>query len=476
MKTSIQCASAALVAALLPAAAAGQFRPTTPEPPPGPPSTWLPVETRWTATLPAPASAPPVASGDRLFAALFDGRVAAVSLVDGSELWQVERAVVGEIAAGGGLLHAATPAGLLALDAETGAVRWETGLEPRVSAPLLLTAGWLIVALETDELLALHAGLGGTVWRQPVPGGISTRPTIAGDRLYVPLDSGGIAVLELLTGALVWERRLGGAPREILVSGDLFVGATDNFFYKLSPRDGALRWRWRAGGDIAGLPAVDEETVYFSSLDNTLWALDRSSGGQRWRELLPARPAAGPRRAEDLIMQGGLSPELSLYGPASGVVYHRLRVSAELAFAPLPVRDPLGDGLLVILVTADGELQAVGRASEPVRLDPAAATVWERLLPAVEDGDASDEGDEGDDTAGPPPGEDAAEPAPEEDAAEPAPEEDAAEPAPEEDAAEPVPEEDAAEPAPEEEPDTAEPPPEDAGAPPPDDPNQEPVP
>ena len=389
MKTAIRCVPAAVLAASLVAGAAAGQRPGAPEPPPGPPSTWLPVATRWTATLPAPAAAPPVAAGDRLFAALFDGRVIALSLVDGSELWQVEQAVVGHPAAGNGLFHAATPDGLLALDAETGAVRWASALEAPVSAPLLWRAGWLIAALETGVLLAMHAGTGGTVWRRAVAGGVSVPPTIAGDRLYVSVDAGRIAVLELLTGNLIWERRLGGAPRGILVSGDLFVGATDNYFYRLSPRDGALRWRWRAGGDIAGLPAVDGDNVYFSSLDNTLWALDRSHGGQRWRELLPVRPSAGPRRAEDLIMQGGLSRELRLHGPSNGEVYHQLQVSAELAFAPLTVADPLGDGLLVVLVAADGEVQAVGRASAPVRIDPADTTVWERLLPAAGEVDAS---------------------------------------------------------------------------------------
>ena len=389
MRTSIGCVPAAvLVASLLPGAAAGQ-RSSTSDPPTGPPSTWLPVATRWTATLPAPAAASPVASGDRLFAALFDDRVAAVSLVDGSELWQVERTVVGSPAAGGGLFLAATPEGLLALDAETGQVRWESLLDERVSAPLLWNGGWLIAALDSHELLALHAETGGTVWRQAVDGGVSARPTIAGERLYVPLDTGRITVLELLTGAAIWERRLGGTPQEILVAGDLFVGASDTHFYRLSRRDGALRWRWRTGGDVIGVPAVDAANVYVSSLDNTLWALDRSHGGQRWRELLPARPSAGPRLAEDLVMQGGLSVELDLRGPAGGVVFHQLQVSAELAYAPLAVSDPLGDGLLVVLVTADGELEAVGRASGPVRLDPAATDAWRKLLSGVEDADDS---------------------------------------------------------------------------------------
>lgn len=394
VKTSTCCVSAAVLAvSLLPGAVTAQRRSAAQVSAPAPPSTLLPVAVRWTADLPAPAAAPPAAAGDRLFAVLFDGRVAAVSLIDGSEIWQVEQPVAGQPAAGGGLVHAAAPDGLLALDAETGAVRWLAPIEAPVSAPLLWNAGWLIAALETGVLLALHAGNGGTVWRQVVDGGVRVRPTIAGDRLYVPLDSGRIAVLDLLTGNPVWERRLGGAPREILLSGDLFVGATDNYFYRLSRLDGALRWRWRAGGDIAGRPAIDERHVYFSSLDNTLWALDRSTGGQRWRELLPVRPTDGPRRAEDLIVQGGLTRELRFRGGSDGTVRHRLEVSAELAFAPLAFPDPLSGGTVLVLVTADGALEAIGPASGPVRLDPAVTDVWERLAPVAEDGgDAPAEG------------------------------------------------------------------------------------
>ncbi len=394
MKTSIRCASAAILAvSLLTGAPAVRAQRPTQAPVEPTPSTLLPVTTRWTVNLPAPPAAAPVASGDRLFAALFDGRVVAISLVDGSELWQVEQTVVGQPAAGGGLFHAATPAGLVALEAETGEVRWLSPLEETVSAPLLWNAGWLIAAVEPDVLLALHAGIGGVVWRRVFDGGISVRPTLAGDRLYVSLDSGRIAALELLTGDVIWERSLGGAPQEILLFGDLFVGATDNHFYRLS-RDGALRWRWRAGGDIVGLPAVDDERVYFSSLDNILWALDRSSGGQQWRELLPVRPTAGPRRAEDLIMQGGLSRELNLYGGADGAVYHRLQTSSEQAFAPLAVTDPLSEGPLLVLVGNSGELQAVGRASGPVRLDPAVTTVWEKFFEVAEDDGASDDAED----------------------------------------------------------------------------------
>ena len=86
------------------------------------------------------------------------------------------------------------------------------------------------------------------------------------------------------------------------------------------------------------------------------------------------------------------------------MAFHRLQVSAELAYAPLVVPDPLGEGLLVVLVTATGELQAVGRASGPVRLDPAATTAWDTFFTVAEGaGDAGDEaaGASGDGDAAP---------------------------------------------------------------------------
>ena len=119
--------------------------------------------------------------------------------------------------------------------------------------------------------------------------------------MYVSLDNGGVVALSHMTGAVVWEQRLDGAPNQILPLDDLFVGATDNHFYRLSRLDGSIKWSVRTGGDIVGLPAVDETRVYFSSLDNMLYALNRRSGVQQWREPLAARPTAGPRDRKSVV-------------------------------------------------------------------------------------------------------------------------------------------------------------------------------
>jgi outer membrane protein assembly factor BamB len=333
------------------------------------PSTILPMELRWTKVLSAAPAAAPVHEDGRVFVARRDGQIAAVSLLDGEQVWEVARTVAGQPAVGGGLLYVETRGELHGLDTATGEARWSIPLEAPLSAPLVWNSGWLIVALDTQTLLALRAETGETIWQRTVAGGIDVAPALAGDRMYVSLDSGSVLAVSLMTGATAWDRQLEGAPSQVLPLDALFVGATDNHFYRLSRLDGSIEWRWRTGGDVVGLPAVDEKRVYFSSLDNVLWALDRASGVQQWRQALDTRPTAGPVHIGDLLAIGGLSRFLTLFDPVGGVAYGRLAAPTELAVPALSVMTP-SDGPFLVVVTGDGRLQAFGRASTPALLDP----------------------------------------------------------------------------------------------------------
>jgi cell division septation protein DedD/outer membrane protein assembly factor BamB len=332
------------------------------------------MELRWTKLLSVAPSAAPVHEGGRLFVARRDGQIAAMRLLDGEQLWEVNRTVTGQPAVGGGLLYVETSDELHGLDSATGQARWSIPLEAPLSAPLVWNSGWLIAALETNAVLALRAETGETIWKRTVAGGIDVAPALAGDRMYLSLDTGSLLAISLMTGATAWDRQLEGAPSQVLPLDALFVGATDNYFYRLSPIDGSIEWRWRAGGDVVGLPAVDEKRVYFSSLDNVLWALDRASGVQQWRQVLTSRPTAGPKHVGDLLAISGLSRFLTLFDPVEGISYAQLVSPTELAFPLLSVSS-LSDGTFIIVVTGDGRLQAFGRAITPVLLDPAVAPI-----------------------------------------------------------------------------------------------------
>lgn len=338
------------------------------------PSALLPLETIWTGGLPdAPAWAPVHAEG-RLFVALQDGHLVAVGLSDGVEQWNIEQEVVAQPAIGDWRLFIAGPDELMALDTRTGGRFWSIPLEAPLSAPLVWDTQWLIATLAGGTVLALRGEDGEIVWRRTLDATIEVLPAVAGDRMYVSLTDGGLVALSLSDGTVLWQQMLEGAPQQVLPLDDLFVGAGDHNFYRLSRQDGTEQWRWSTGGDIVGLPAVDEKRVFFSSLDNVVWALDRASGVQRWRQPLTARPTAGPSYVEDLLVFGGLSRQVAFYEPSDGTLYGRVNVPTDLAFPPLHLNGTPGDPLLVF-VTGDGRLQALGPSTVPRMLDPGVSPI-----------------------------------------------------------------------------------------------------
>ena len=100
-----------------------------------------------------------------------------------------------------------------------------------------------------------------------------------------------------------------------------------------------------------GLPVVDDQRVYFVSLDNILRGLDRNTGNQRWKRVLPLRPTRGPVVAGDLLLVSGISPNVQVYLMKDGTAAGELAGGGELAAAPHVVTG--ASRPMVALVTRD---------------------------------------------------------------------------------------------------------------------------
>ncbi len=97
----------------------------------------------------------------------------------------------------------------------------------------------------------------------------------------------------------------------------------------LTARDGSLRWRYQAKGQVQFHPVVDPNMVYVGTADGNVVALEAESGKLRWKQRL-----------------GGL-PVVSVV--TEGSVYGTLSSSEEYVPFGVPA-----DGVLFALNTADG--------------------------------------------------------------------------------------------------------------------------
>ena len=345
----------------------------------GPLAAAFPLQAAWTTDLGQPPAAAPGYDDLQAYVPLRDGMLAAVRLGDGSVVWRIQPTALPP-AAGGGSVIVADGASLIARRSGDARTLWTRDFAAPVSAAPLRRNGWLIAPLANGEVVTLRAADGREFWRAPVDGPLRVQPAIGGRRLFVPVDDGRLVALDLISGARLWERRLNGSPREVLPLDAVFVGATDNYLYRLSLDDGSTEWRWRAGGDVAGAPVTDDSRLFFASLDNTLWALDRDTGVQQWRRILTMRPRAGLALVGETLFVSGVSAQIQTFHGATGAAGNVLSAPGELG-APPRTGSP-GAGMRIVILTADGQLVGMAPASGPRRLPP--GLFPPPLLPAPE--------------------------------------------------------------------------------------------
>jgi outer membrane protein assembly factor BamB len=309
---------------------------------------FFPAEVVWSVPLSGTLSAPPAFTPIRGYVPLDNARLDAYDLAASKQVWTLDVATTTRPAVGDGLVFVAGPEALVGLRETDGSIAWRQPLTERLSVAAVWDHGWLITVSESGMVGARRAADGMLVWEQGLDSPASAPPALAADRVYVATVDERVVALQVKTGVPVWSTSLGGIPHAIVARDDrVYVGAADNFLYCLRAGQGQVDWRWRTGGDLVGLPHVDDRRVYFTSLDNILRGLDRRSGGQRWLRPLPLRPNTGPVRAADAIIVSGLSPTLRAYAVADGAPRGEMEAPGDLAAPPHLVER---DGLVTLIV------------------------------------------------------------------------------------------------------------------------------
>jgi outer membrane protein assembly factor BamB len=276
-------------------------------------------DSRWQITLPDGPSAPAAVDATHAYIPLRSGQLIAVALEDGATVWTVRVPTPWAPAAGHALVFIAGDRDIQALDAASGRPRWRAPLDHPVSIAPVFDTGWLFVGTDNGLVMALRADNGEVLWTIDVGSRLVAPPAPADTSVYLALEDGRITAVDLYSGMPRWTRLLAMPSSNILALDDrLFVGAEDNYFYCLALKDGAIKWKWRTGGDIVGWPIVDEDRVFFLSLDNVLRALDRRSGTQQWQQAISTRTIGGPVRLGSLIVVATLSPHLQAFGSTDG--------------------------------------------------------------------------------------------------------------------------------------------------------------
>jgi len=232
----------------------------------------------------------PLLSATRVYVATEEspqGRVYALALASGKTVWSVKAGdVAASLALKDGQLFAGTETGqVLAIDADSGTIRWRRRVSGSVRAAPVPTAAGVFVATTDDTLYLLDPATGDVRHRAAAPGPVLATPATDGNRIYLATVSGVIAALTPGTLDTAWTLDLGvgvyGSPA--LARDTLFV-LTRTGRLVLVPVAAPAQARSVELGIIAVAgPTPLARDVLVADVAGTIRCVDVQSGAERWR-------------------------------------------------------------------------------------------------------------------------------------------------------------------------------------------------
>jgi outer membrane protein assembly factor BamB len=256
-------------------------------------------EVNWSASL-QPSQrgthSTPAIVDDYIFTAGYDGAAYAFDAASGERLWRtkVADAIGSSPVYYDGLVYVATEfytpsGGMVALDATTGAVRWE---DNRMTNHAHSQTG-----IDTDTRAFAAGSNNGSlyVWdldTREFRGTFETGGEIKGPvcmydgmAIFGSWDANVYAV-DTETIEEVWRY---SAEQDVMAGAavhpgtdTLVIGSHDGFVHAMDVQTGEGRWRFDTGGSVIGSPNVVGDTVLTGSYSEALYAIDVASGEQRW--------------------------------------------------------------------------------------------------------------------------------------------------------------------------------------------------
>ncbi len=366
-----------------------------------------PLKLAWRRTLAGTIHvSSPVAAGGTVYIGVADeenrGRagVYALDAASGEIKWHAptSSSVRNTLAVASGRVYGTTvQRDVFALDAKTGARKWTYSLGSPLELPLCaspVVADNVVYAGTARSFAALDAATGTPVWRAKPMGNDGDSclgsPALGGGMVFDGFTwTKGLYAMDAKTGAQRWcmDAFADNNVTPVFAGGTLYaVGAAWNSgAYAIDAQDGRQKWKFMVGAGRLGFssPVPSGKTVVLGSSDGRVFGLDADTGKQRWvyeAQGAPARFSFAPYSQNKLVFSSpAVSGSTAYIGNSAGqFVALDARIGRELwtcdLGAPI-VSSPAVSGNAVYIATFDGTVYAFTSGTRPPPID-AAGFAW----------------------------------------------------------------------------------------------------
>ncbi|PYQ24300.1 MAG: serine/threonine protein kinase [Acidobacteria bacterium] len=193
-------------------------------------------------------------------------------------------------------------------------VAWTFEAGESIESSAAIADGAVYVGRMGGELLALDLETGKLRWRYPVEGeGIGeSSPSVADGVVYVGDLKGNLHAVGAADGKRVWVFKTGGEVKSspVVADGKVIVGSYDQHLYALDARTGRLAWKLETEGPVHATAAVAGGLTYVTGCDQRLRAVRIADGKEAFEVSSDAYTGASPAIVGDRAYFGTFENEV----------------------------------------------------------------------------------------------------------------------------------------------------------------------
>ncbi len=206
---------------------------------------------------------------------------------------------------GGVVYFGSADRNVYAIDVRSGQKKWNFTTRGRVLSSPAVVNGVVYIGSDDHNIYAIDAESGQRKWAFQTGGSVFSSPMVVDGVVYVSSQDNNVYAIDAGSGQRKWTFQTGniahsslavlpsgfllppGSPpprlsSPVVVSGVVYVGATDHNVYAIDAGSGEKKWTFQTGSSVNSSATVIDGVVYVSSQDGNVYAIDAQSGEKKW--------------------------------------------------------------------------------------------------------------------------------------------------------------------------------------------------
>jgi outer membrane protein assembly factor BamB len=288
---------------------------------------------RWKFTTEGPITSSPAHREGVVYVSSVDGGIYAVDAATGTQRWKFATRGERRFTAPG--IHGAIPR----------TERMPDPFDVFLSSPVI-DGNSVYIGSGDQHVYALDAATGAVRWQFATGDVVHASPAVANGTVFIGSWDRHLYALDATNGRERWRyttgndtvmyNQIGIASSAAVANGTVFVGGRDGHFHAVDERTGALKWTHdnKMGWTIAS-PAVHEGVVYFPTSDGRRFkALDGATGAVKFDLQNPAISFSSPAIASGVAYYGSSDGFLNAVRISDGTLLRRFQTDGSKENGP----------------------------------------------------------------------------------------------------------------------------------------------